>query len=202
MSHCVSPWAYPGMDCLSSLAFIDYIFPHIGELFNYNFFKNFSQCLYFFSSSSSSGIPISQMLVYLILSQMFLRLCSIIFILFPLFYSSAVISTILPSSSLIRSFASVILLLVYSRVFLISVIVLLISVCLFFISSMSLVIVLTMLIIPCIFSFLFPSLWNIFSAIILNSVSGRLAISSLFIYPVLFLNLCCISVFSFFSFFV
>ena len=41
------------------------------------------------------------------------------------------------------------------RVFLISVIVLFFSVCLFFISSMSMVIVLTVLIVSCIFSILF-----------------------------------------------
>ena len=40
---------------------------------------------------------------------------------------------------------------------------------------------LTMLIVSCIFSFLLPSLWNIFSTIILNSLSGRLLISSSFI---------------------
>ena len=58
------------------------------------------------------------MLVHLILSQRFLRLSSILFILFPLFCSSAVISIILSSSSLIHSSASVILLWVSARAFL------------------------------------------------------------------------------------
>ena len=49
-----------------------------------------------------------------------------------------------------------------------------ISVYLFFISSMSLVIVLTVLDVSCIFSILFSSLWSIFTIIILNSLSGRL----------------------------
>ena len=84
---------------------------------------------------SSSGTPIIQMLVCLILSQRSLRLSSVLFILFTLFCSSEVISTILSSSSLIHSSASDILLLIPSRVFLISVIVLFISVCLFFNSS-------------------------------------------------------------------
>ena len=56
--------------------------------------------------------------------QRSLRLSSVLFILFTLFYSSELISTILSSSSLICSSASDILLLISSRVFLISVIVL------------------------------------------------------------------------------
>ena len=103
-----------GLMCrrLSPLLGLDWLipFPMLGKFKTIISSKIFSVP---FVLSSSSGITISQMLVYLILSQMFLRLCSIIFILFPLFYSSAVISTILPSSSLIRSFASVILLLVF-----------------------------------------------------------------------------------------
>ena len=57
--------------------------------------KTFSYSFFF---SSSSGTPIIQMLVHLILSQRSLRLSSV---LFTLFYSSEVISTILSSSSLI-----------------------------------------------------------------------------------------------------
>jgi len=64
-----------------------------------------------------------------------LRLSSVFFILFTLFYSSEVISTILSSSSLIHSSASDILLLIPSRVFLISVNEL--FVCLYFNSSRS-----------------------------------------------------------------
>ena len=120
------------------------------------------------------------MLVHLILSQRYLRLSSILLIPLPLFCSSAVISTIQSSSSLICSSASIILLLVPYRIFLISVIVLFISVCLFFISSMSLMIVLTVLNASCIFSVLFSSLQSIFTIIILNSISGRLLIFSLF----------------------
>ena len=57
---------------------------------------------YPFFFSSSSGTPIIQILVSLILSQRSLRLSSVLFILFTLFFSSAVISTILSSSSLIH----------------------------------------------------------------------------------------------------
>ena len=77
---------------------------------------------FFFSSSSAT--PIIQMLVHLIWSQRSLRLSPVLFILFTLFCSLEVISTIYPSSSLICSSASDILLLIPSRVFLISVIVL------------------------------------------------------------------------------
>jgi len=75
------------------------------------------------------------MLVRLIWSQKSLRLSSVLFILFTLFCSLEVISTILSSCSLICSSASYILLLIPYRVFLISVIVLFVSVCLFFNSS-------------------------------------------------------------------
>ena len=86
---------------------------------------------YTFFFSSTYGTPIIQMLVCLILSQRSLRLSLVLFILFTLFCSSEVISTILSSSSLIHSSASDILLLIPSRVFLISVIVLFVSLYIF-----------------------------------------------------------------------
>ena len=97
--------------------------------------KNFS-CPFFFSYSSVT--PIIQTLVCLIRSQWSLRLSSDLFIFFPLFFSSKVISKIWSSSSGIRYSASDILLLIPSRVFLISVIVLFVSVFLLFNSSRSL----------------------------------------------------------------
>ena len=66
-----------------------------------------------------------------------------------------------------------------------------IHLCLFFIPSMFLVIVLTLLVFSCIFSVLFSSLWNIFTIIILNSLSCRLLISSLFIWSYEFLSFIC-----------
>ena len=129
--------------------------------------------------------------MHLILPQMSLRLSLVLFILFTLFCSSEVISTILSSSSLIHSSASDILLLIPSRVFLISVIVLFIYVCLFFNSSRSL------LIDSCIFSILFSRFLIIFTVVILNSFSGSLPISSSFILDFcissLLLHLCSIS---------
>jgi len=120
------------------------------------------------------------MLVCLICSRRSLRLSSPLLILFILFYSSEVISTTSSSTSLIRS-ASASLLLIPSRVFLISVIVLFVSVCLFFNSSRPL------LIDYCIFSTLFSRFLIIFTIIILNSFSGRLLISSSFIWTSVFL---------------
>ena len=73
------------------------------------------------------------------------------------------------------SSASVILLLIPSREFLISFLVLFIIVCLLFSSSRSL------LSVSCIFSILFPRFWIIFTIITLNSFSGRLPISSSFV---------------------
>ena len=125
------------------------------------------------------------MLVCLILAQMSLRLSSILFILFSLFRSSAVISTFRSSSSPIQS-ASVILLLIPSRVFLISVIVFYLCLLILYFFYV-LVIVLTVLIVSCLFSILFSSLWSIFTVIILSSVSGRLLISSLCVWSCKFL---------------
>ena len=109
--------------CLLDL--IDYFLFHVGEIFNYISSKIFSYPFFF---SSSFGTPIIQMLVCLLLSQRSLKLSSVLFILFTLFCSSEIISTILSSSSLIHSSASDIQL-IPCRVFLISVIVLFVSVC-------------------------------------------------------------------------
>ena len=175
-------WVYPVLDSLCLLDLIHNFLFHVGEIFN-------SSDPFFFSSSS--GTPVIQMLVHLILSQRSLRLSSILFILFTLFHSSEVISTIFSSSSLIRSSASDILLLTPSRVFLNSIIVLFVPVCLFFNSSRS------FLIDSYIFSILFSRVLIIFTVIILNYFSGSLPISSSFILDFcvssLFLHLCSIS---------
>ena len=75
----------------------------------------------------------------------------------------------------------ILLLQIPSRVFLISVIVLFVSVCLFFNSSKSL------LIDSCIFSILFSRFLVIFTIIILNSFSGNLPLPSSFIWTSVFL---------------
>ena len=90
-----------GTLCASWTSLTNFLF-HVGEIFNYNLFKIF--LIPFFSSSSSSWTSIIRMLVCLILSQKSLRLSSVLFILFTLFCSSEVISTISSSSSLIRFF--------------------------------------------------------------------------------------------------
>ena len=135
---------------------------------------------YPFFFSSTSGTSIILMLVHLILFQRSLRLSSVLSILFTLFCSSKVISTILSSGLLILSSASDILLLLPSRVFLILVIVLFVSVCLFFNSSRSL------LIDSYIFSILFSRFLIIFTTIILNYFSGSLPISSSFVWTSVF----------------
>ena len=177
---------YGTLSCLLDL--IDYFLSHVGEIFNYNLFKNFLISFL----SSSSGIPIIRMLVCLILFQRSLKLFLVLFILSTVFCSSEVISTIVSSSTLICSSASDILLLIPSRVFLISVIVLFISVCLFFNYSRSL------LIDSCIFSILFSRFLIIFTVIIMNSFSGSLTIS--FCISSLFLHLCSMSLPFYYSF--
>ena len=118
MSWRVSPWIYPVWDSLCFMDLIDSSFPILGKfstiISSYIFLVPF-----FFSSSYRT--PIIRLLVRLMLSQRSLRLSSVLFILFSLFCSVVVISTILSSRSLIHSSASVILLLIPSRVFLISI---------------------------------------------------------------------------------
>ena len=132
VSWCVSCWVYPLWDSLCLLDLIDYSFSMLGKSSTIISSKFSSYPFFFFSSS---GAPIIQMLVLLILSQRSLRLSLVLFILFTLFCSSGVISTILSSSTLIYSSASDILLLIPSRVFLTSIIVLFVSACLFFNAS-------------------------------------------------------------------
>ena len=100
---------------LCYLDLIDYFLSQILDVFNYNFFNYF---LSYFLFSSSSGTPIVWIVVCLMLSQRSLGLSSMLFILFSLFFSVVVISTILSSRSLILSSASVFLLLIPSREFL------------------------------------------------------------------------------------
>ena len=142
----INPSVYPVWDSLHLLDLIDYFLFHVGEIFNHNLFKIFLipfLFLFFFwdpYNSNGCAFDIVPEVCEMILSS---------FHSFSLFCSSEVISTVLSSSSLIHSFASDILLLISSRVFSISVVVLFVSVCLFFNSSRSL------LINSCIFSNLF-----------------------------------------------
>ena len=92
-------------------------FPILGKFSTISYLSIFSQPFFL---SSSSGTPMIPMLGCLTLSQRSLRLSSFLYILFSFFPSASFISTILSSTSLILSSASVILLLVPSRVFLIS----------------------------------------------------------------------------------
>ena len=122
MSCCVSSWVY---GTLYLLDFIDNFLFHVGEIFNYNLFTSFliPFLFLFFCDPYNSNVGVSDIVPEVsetILSS---------FHSFSLFCSSEVISTILSSSSLIRSSASDILLLISSRVFLISVIMLFVSVC-------------------------------------------------------------------------
>ena len=132
MSWHVSPWVYPVWDSVP-LGLLTIFFSKLGEFSTIISSKVFSYPFFFYSSS---GAPIIQMLVNLILSQS-LRVSSVLFILFTVFCSSEVIFIILSSRSLIHSSASDILLLIPSRVLLISVIVLFVSVSLFFKSSLA-----------------------------------------------------------------
>ena len=146
------------------------------------------------------------MLLHLMLSQRSLKLSSFLFILFSLFYSPLVISTIVSSNSLMHYTASIILLLVSSRVFLISVIVLSIVHCLLFNYPRSLLNIFFCIFLICASSLficssiLFSRLWIIFTNIALNSFAGRL-LFPLHLFGLvgftMFLHLLHISVFTF-----
>ena len=118
MSWGVLPWVYPVWDSLGSWTWVIISFPILGRfstiisssIFSWSFFL------------SSSGTPKIQMLGHLTLSQRSQRLSSFLLIRFSFFLSDSFISTILFSISLILSSASIILLFVASRVFLISLI--------------------------------------------------------------------------------
>ena len=146
------------------------VLPGLGWLFPFPYWGSFQllslQILSLvLSLSSPSGTPpIMQMFMHLTLSQKSLRLSSFFS---PIFYSVAVIYTILFSWSLMHSSVSVILLLISSSV-------LFISVCLFFSASRSLINT------SYIFSILLPRSWIIFTIIILISFSGRFPISTSF----------------------
>ena len=118
MSWGVLPWVYPVWDSLGFLDLGGYFLPILGK---FSMIISSSIFLWPFFLSSSGTLMI-QMLGCLILSQRSLRLSSFLLILFSFFLSASFISTIVSATSLILSSASVILLLVPSRVFLISVI--------------------------------------------------------------------------------
>ena len=130
----VSPWVYPVWDSLCLLDLIGYFLFHVGEIFNYNLLKKFLipfLFLFFFWNPYSSNIGTFDM-VPEVSETVLSSFHSFYFILLFRSYFHH-----LSSSSLICSSASDILLLIPSRVFLISVIVLFISVHSFFNSSRS-----------------------------------------------------------------
>ena len=90
----------------ASWTWLIYFLSHVREVFSCYLLR------YFIGSflSSPSGTPRRQILLCLILSQRSLRLPSFLFLLFSIFCSPAVISTILSSRSFIHSSASVFLL--------------------------------------------------------------------------------------------
>ena len=100
-----------------------YFLFHVREVFNYNLFKYFLRffLFLFFWNPYDSNVALIFPIHLWVYPQFFS-------FFFSLFYSSAVISISLFSSSLIHSSASIILLMIPSRVFLISVIVLFITV--------------------------------------------------------------------------
>ena len=171
MSWGVPSWVYFIWYSLCFLDLSEWFLSHVREVLSYYLIEYF-----FCPLLSVSGTPIIWMLVCLTLSQSSPRLSSFVFNLSYLFCSASIISTNLCSTSLIRSSASYILLLLASSEFFISVIVFYISSCLSFISCISLVSVSCKLSIFA--SSLFPMSCIIFSINSLKTFSWRLRIFS------------------------
>ena len=101
-----------GTLCL--LGLIDHFLFHVGLIFNSNLFKNFLILfLFLFFFWDPYNLNVSAFDIVPEVSET----TSVLFILFTVFCSSEVISTILCSSSLIHSYVSDILLFISSRVF-------------------------------------------------------------------------------------
>ena len=61
VSWCVSPWVYPVWNSLCLWDLIDYFVFHVGEIFNYNLFKNFLipfHFLFFFWDPYNSNVGV------------------------------------------------------------------------------------------------------------------------------------------------
>ena len=116
MSQGVSPWVYPIWGSLSFLDLGDYFLPHFREVFNYYLLKYFLMVflfVFFFWDSYDSNVGAFNIVP---------EVSEVVLISFNSFFLSAsFISTILSSTSLILFSFSVILLLVPSRVFLITI---------------------------------------------------------------------------------
>ena len=183
MSCSVSPWVYPVWDSVGLLDLGDYSLQHFREVFSYYILKYFLMVFlfvlfswdsYYSNVGAFNFVPEVSEVVLISFNSVSSPLC------FIYFYHSNFCLTY-------PIFCLLILLLVPSRGFLISFIVLFIKYWLFFIPSSSL------LKLSCIFSILVSRLficnsnllsrfWIIFTIIIQKSLSGRFPISSSFVW--------------------
>ena len=116
MSWGISLWVYPVWDSLGFLDLGGYFLPHFSEVFNYYLLKYFLMAflfVFFFWDSYDLNVGVFNIIP---------EVSEVVLISFNLFFffSVSFISAILCFTSLIPSSASVILLFVVSRVFLIS----------------------------------------------------------------------------------
>ena len=171
MSQCVLPWVSVVSDSLCFLDLNECFLSHVREVFRYNLFKySLRPFLSLFSFWYTYNVNVG---AFNVVPETVLISFHI---LFSLFCSIAVISTILSPSSLIHS-ASLFCIDSFC-VFFTPVIVLFICVCLFFKSPSSLLNIYCNILVCT--SILFPRSWIIFIIITLNSFSCRLPISSSF----------------------
>ena len=147
MSWHVSSWVYPVWDSLHLLDLIDYFLFHVGQIFNYSLFKNFLLpflFLFFFWDPYNSNVVAFDIVP---------EVCETILRFFSTFLCYSDLQKLFPPLYLPAHWF-ILLLQIFCywfllEYFLISVIVLFVSVCLFFNPSRSL------LIDSCIFSILF-----------------------------------------------
>ena len=134
MSWHISPWVYPVWDSLCLLDLTEYFLSHVEQIFNYNLFKIFLMLflfLFFFWDPYNSNIGASDIVPEV--SETVLSSFHCFY--FILFFRSYFHHIIFQFTLLFFCFRY--LLLIPSRVFLISVIMLFVYVCLFFNSSSS-----------------------------------------------------------------
>ena len=108
MSWGVLRWVYPVLDSLGFLNLGGYFLPHFREVFNYYLLKYFLMAFIFVFFWDSYDLNVEAFDIVPEVSEV---------VLISFFLSASFISTILSSTSLILSSASVILLLVPSKYF-------------------------------------------------------------------------------------
>ena len=186
MSWGASPWVYPVLDSLGFLDLSGYFLPLFREVFKYYFLTYFLipfPFVFFLWDIYSSNVGVLNIVPEV--SEVFLIAFNSVFLLCFIYFHQCIFHSLFLSS------ASVILLLVPSRVLLVSVIALFIIDWRYFISSRSNISCIFSVLVSSLFigySVLFSRFWITFTIIVLNFFSDSLPISSSFVWSDGFLS--------------